>query len=143
MLDNIKEQYDFSCWVIKYGRISIREKVYQKDSLKNNAGMTVPLIWEHDHSDPLYHIGSALLENREGGIFAYCTLNNGPHKEAIIRILRDRGSVSLSPFITNVKTDEKSILYGIIREVSLVLARVDQDESYYPIMRIEAVTPNG
>lgn len=142
-LDNFEERYDFSCWVVKYGRISINGKAYQKDSLKNNAGMTVPLFWNHNHSEPYMCLGYALLEHREDGVFAYCTLNDTAIKESVIQLIWNRGSVSLSPFITQVKTDEKSILYGIIREVSLVAARVDPDESYYPVIRIEAVDVNA
>lgn len=142
-LDNFEERYDFSCWVVKYGRISINGKTYQKDSLKNNAGMTVPLFWNHNHREPFMCLGYAHLENREDGIFAYCTLDDTAIKESVIQLIQNRGLVSLSPFITHVKTDEKSILHGLIREVSLVPARVDPDESYYPVMRIEAVDVNA
>ena len=132
---NIQEHYDFSCWVIKYGRVSINGKTYQKDSLKSSGDAMVPLIWNHQHNDPLSVIGHALLENREEGIFAYCTLSDTPDKETAIRLIEDRGSVSLSPYISQVKTNAKYITHGVIREVSLVLARIDPDESYYPVMK--------
>lgn len=135
MLDTNKEHYDFSCWVIKYGCISILGKTYQKDSLKSSDGLIVPLLWQHQHNDPMLVLGHALLENRDEGIYAYCTLSDNPTNEITIQLIRDRGSVSLSPFITQVKTDEKSITHGMIREVSLVLARIDPDESYYPVMK--------
>ena len=131
-----KEHYDFSCWVVKYGRISINGKVYQKNSLANNDGMTVPLLWCHNHSDPEFVIGRALLENHEDGVFAYGILNDTPYKEAIVYAIQNRGSLSISPFINQVRTDEKSILYGVIREVSLVLDRVDPDEAYHPVLRV-------
>lgn len=131
---NTKEHYDFSCWVIKYGHISILGKTYQKDSLKFCDGLIVPLFWNHEHNDFGSVLGHALLENREDGIFAYCTLNDTPCKKVTIQMIHDRGSVSLSPFIKQVKTNEKSITHGVIAEVSLVLARIDPDESYYPVM---------
>lgn len=132
-----KEKYDFSCWVIKYGRVSINEKTYQKDSLKNSDDTIVPLCWNHDHYRPDSVLGNVLLENRDEGIYAYCALHDISIKEDVIRILQDRGSVSLSPFINKVKIEGNYITSGIIREVSLVLARVDPDEAYYPIMREE------
>lgn len=123
MLDTNKEHYDFSCWVIKYGCISILGKTYQKDSLKSSDGLIVPLLWQHQHNDPMLVLGHALLENRDEGIYAYCTLSDNHTNEITIQLIRDRGSVSLSPYITQVKTDEKTITHGMIREVSLVLAR--------------------
>lgn len=138
MSNPTKEHYDFSCWVVKYGCISINGKTYRKDSLSNSDGRLVPLLWCHNHSDPEFVIGCALLENRKDGIFAYGIVNDTPYKEVIVEAIRNRGSLSISPFITHVKTDEKSILHGVIQEVSLVLSRVDPDESYHPVLRVNS-----
>lgn len=130
-----QEYYDFSCWVIKYGCVSILGKTYQKDSLKSSDGLIVPLLWNHRHNDPGLVLGNALLENRDEGIYAYCTLFDNPANEVTIQLIQDRGSVSLSPYINQVKYDTKYITHGVIREVSLVMARIDPDESYYPVMK--------
>ena len=134
---DIGEPSDFSCWVIRYGRMSIAGKKYQKDSLKNNAGIHVPLLWNHQHNDIASVLGHALLEGRDDGIYAYCKLSDAPINGMTIQLIQNIGSVSLSPYIANVKTDGNFITHGNIREVSLVRARVDPDESYYPIMRSE------
>lgn len=135
-MDGIKEHYDFSCWVIKYGCVSIYGKTYQKDSLKSSGGTIVPLLWNHQHNGPFNVLGHALLENRDDGIYAYCTLYDIlDQKDTVIQLIKDRGSVSLSPFIVQVEYDGNSIVHGIIREVSLVLCRIDPDESYYPVMK--------
>ena len=131
----MNDKYDFSCWVIKYNRISINGKSYQKDSLKNNDGMTtVPLLWNHDHSGSASVLGRALLENRDDGIYVYCTLFDGPCRETVMELLQDKGLLSISPFITQVAYIGDYIVHGFIREVSLVLERVDPDESYYPVL---------
>ena len=132
---NAKEHYDFSCYVIKYGRVSICGKTYQTDSLIHNDGIKVPLYWNHQHFDTNPIFGHARLEARGDGIYAYCTLYEHPDIEAIKQLLRDRGSVSLSPYVTRVKTDGAFITGGTISEVSLVFARVDPDEAYYPVMK--------
>lgn len=126
-------KFDFCCWVIKYGCVSINGKAYKKDSLKSSDGLTVPLLWNHQHDHSSALLGQVLLENRENGVYAYCTLYDVPDIEAINRLIQNRGSISLSPFITQVETDEKFITHGLIREVSLVFMRCDPDESYYPI----------
>lgn len=134
------DTYDFSCWVIKYDRVSVRGLIYQKDSLKNNDNIVVPLCWNHDHYSSNNVLGSVLLEHREGeGIYAYCTLwDNRPiFKENVIKLLRDKGSVALSPFISRVKYDKNYVTSGVIQEVSLVPERIDPDECYYPVLKEE------
>lgn len=129
--------YDFSCWVIKYDGTKIYGRVYQKDSLKNEDNMIVPLLWNHIHDDPSMVLGSAILKHRDDGIYAYCTLHDIPVKEDAIKLIKDRGSVALSPFVNQLKYDGNIITHGIIREVSLVLERVDQNELYYPVLKEE------
>ena len=128
------EKYDFSCCVISYGRKSSNNRIYKNNCLKDNDGVIVPLIWNHHHNDLESILGTASLENRDEGIYAYCTLYNIPIKEIVVQMIQDRGSVSLSPFITHVEYDTKYITHGMIKEVSLVSARIDQDEIYYPVM---------
>ena len=132
----MKEACDFSCWVIEYGRGSINGKVYQKDSLVDSDGLVVPLCWNHQHHDPTSVLGSALLEHSDEGIYAYCTLFNNSNRELVEQIVKDRDCMS-SPYINKVKYDGKYITHGVIKEVSLVPARIDPDEAYYPVMRVE------
>lgn len=132
-----KKHYDFGCWVIKYDCVSILGKRYRKDSLNNNDGVVVPLLWNHEHSDPTSVLGLALLENRGDGIYVYCTLFDTPHRKTVEELLQNKGLLSISPFITGVDYLGDYIVNGFIREVSLVRERVDPDESYYPILNLD------
>lgn len=128
--------YDFRCWVIKYGCVSVRHKIYKKGSLKRNGPIhIVPLLWNHRHNDPTSVLGYALLDYRDEGVYAYCVLFDISIKDDVIGMIRDRGFVSLSPFVTQVKYDKNFITNGVIQEVSLVMERDDPDESYYPVMK--------
>ena len=129
----LKEYYDFSCYVIKYECVSAQNKIYKKNSLKND-NMIVPLCWDHDH-DQTSVLGQALIENREDGVYAYFKLYNTCYKPYIIQLVQDRGSVSTSPYIEKVVFDGNYVIDGIIREVSLTPVRVDPDECYYPVMK--------
>lgn len=129
------KDYDFSCWVIKYGTTSINGSTYRKDSLKDNDGILVPLCWNHQHYDVNSILGHAWLEHREEGIYVYCKLLDKPEKAVVAELIRDRGSVSISPCINRVKKVGKYITGGFIREVSLVPVRIDPDEAYYPVIR--------
>ena len=134
-----KEKCDFSCWVIRYDQVSIFGKTYRKDSLKDNDKKIVPLLWDHNHIDPDSILGYALLENRAEGVYTYCTLNNVERRETAINLLKVPGTVSLSPYVTNVKYDKNFVVHGIIREVSLTPERLDPDELYYPVLNKEVI----
>lgn len=135
MLNDIKNNCDFEGWVIKYGVKSINGRIYQKDSILCDAKTKiVPLVWSHRHCDPEDMLGYALIENRDEGIYTYCKLIECIERSDIVRqLINTRGSVSFSPFITQAKFDGDYIVGGNIREVSLVLTRVDPDEAYYPV----------
>lgn len=98
----MREHYDFSCWVIKYNQPSINGRIYREDSLICNDGMIVPLLWNHQHNSPDSVLGSALLEKRDAGIYAYCTFFNNSNKEIAASLILDRGSVSLSPYVNKI-----------------------------------------
>lgn len=129
-----KTTCDFSCWVIKYDGRSICGKVYQKDSLKNNDTILVPLLWEHDHNKPSSILGSALLEDREDGIYVYCWLNNEKYKTNTMYLIQKQRTLSISPYVDSIKYDGNIITSGVIREVSLVVSRIDENELYYPMI---------
>ena len=62
-----KKQYDFSGWATVHGVKCSDGVTILKDAFKDNDGKTVPLVWNHDHSDVANVLGHALLENREKG----------------------------------------------------------------------------
>lgn len=128
------QDYDFSCYVIKFEKVSINRRKYKKDSIQNENHSTVPLINNHQHFDPGSVVGRAVLEMRDDGIFVYGTLTDTPYKKVIIDLIND-GELYLSPFINKVKMDSEYITNGIISEVSLVLARIDPDDCYKPILK--------
>ena len=69
-------KYDFSGWATKNNLQCSDGRIIRKDAFKNNHGTTVPLVWNHDHDDPYRVVGHALLENRDEGVYAYCSLND-------------------------------------------------------------------
>ena len=74
--------------------------IIAKDAFKNNDGMTVPLVWNHDHNDPSNVLGHALLENRADGVYAYCTLNDTEAGQ-IAKSLIEHGDVSALSIYAN------------------------------------------
>lgn len=115
-------KYDFSGWATKNNLRCSDGRTILKDAFKHNDGQTVPLVWNHQHNDPLNILGHALLENREEGVYAYCKFNDTP-AGTNAKMLVQHGDVSaLSIYANQLKQQQGNVLHGQIREVSLVLA---------------------
>ena len=115
-------QYDFSGWATRNNLRCADGRTIMKDAFKDNDGQRVPLVWNHQHAESTNVLGHALLENREEGVYAYCTFNDTePARHA--KQLVEHGDVSaLSIYANKLKQNGGNVLHGAIREVSLVLA---------------------
>lgn len=114
--------YDFSGWATRNNLRCSDGRIIRKGAFKDCDGMTVPLVWNHDHNDISSVLGHAVLENRENGVYAYCAFNDSDEaKAAKIRV--DNGDIeSLSIYANQLKQNGPDVVHGAIREVSLVLA---------------------
>lgn len=116
------EKYDFSGWATRNDLLCGDGRTIRKNAFKDNDGVTVPLIWNHEHNDPNAVLGHALLENRDSGVYAYGVFNDteqGQHAKALVQ----NGDVrSLSIWANKLKQIGNDVVHGNIRELSLVLA---------------------
>lgn len=116
------KSYDFSGWATRNNLKCSDGRTIMKDAFRDDDGQTVPLVWNHQHNDPLNVLGHALLENREEGVYAYCTFNDTDSGKNA-KLLVEHGDVSaLSIYANQLKQQGGNVLHGAIREVSLVLA---------------------
>lgn len=116
------EKFDFSGWATKVNLKCSDGRTILKDAFRDNDGQTVPLVWNHQHNDPLNVLGHALLENRDEGVYAYCKFNE-TEAGRNAKLLVEHGDVSaLSIYANQLKQRGTQVLHGAIREVSLVLA---------------------
>lgn len=116
------ETYDFSGWATRNNLRCSDGRTIMKDAFKDNDGQTVPLVWNHQHNDPLNVLGHARLENRNNGVYAYCKFNDTEAGKNA-KLLVEHGDVSaLSIYANQLRQDGGNVLHGAIREVSLVLA---------------------
>ncbi len=114
--------FDFSGWATRNNLKCSDGRTIIKDAFKHDDGQTVPLVWNHQHNDPLNVLGHALLENREEGVYAYCKFNE-TESGRNAKLLVEHGDVSaLSIYANQLKQQGPNVLHGAIREVSLVLA---------------------
>ncbi len=116
------KKFDFSGWATRNNLKCSDGRTILKDAFKHNNGQTVPLVWNHQHNDPLNVLGHALLENRDEGVYAYCKFNETESGKNA-KLLVEHGDVSaLSIYANQLKQQGSNVLHGAIRELSLVLA---------------------
>lgn len=116
------KKYDFSGWATKNNLKCSDGRTIMKDAFKHNDGQTVPLVWNHQHNDPLNVLGHALLENRPDGVYAYCTFNDTDAGKNAKTLVEHGDVTALSIYANQLKQNGGNVQHGVIREVSLVLA---------------------
>lgn len=133
----MEEKFDFCGWASKNNLRCSDGRIIRKDAFKQNDGETVPLVWNHDHTDPYRIVGHARLENREEGVYAYCKLNDTDLGKTA-RIYVEHGDITqMSIYANQLKQQGDNVIHGSIREVSLVLAGAN------PGAYIESIVKHG
>lgn len=115
-------KFDFSGWATRNDLLCGDGRTIRKNAFKDNDGQTVPLVWNHQHSNPDNVLGHALLENREDGVYAYCTFNDTEAGQNAKQLVQHGDVRSLSIYANRLKQVGGDVIHGTIRELSLVLA---------------------
>ena len=115
------EKCHFSGYATRNDLLCADGRIIRKDAFKDCDGQTVPLIYNHDHGDPNSILGHALLENRDDGVYAYCTFNQSESGIAAKEAVRHGDVRSLSIYANKLKQSGNDVLHGMIREVSIVM----------------------
>lgn len=118
----LKEGYDFGGWATKANLLCSDGRVIMPDAFAHNDGQRVPLVWNHQHSDPDHILGYADLENRPEGVYAHCKFNETDTGNVAKKLVQHGDIVSLSIYANGLTEKKSHVTHGNIREVSLVLA---------------------
>ena len=114
------EACDFSGWATRNDLKCSDGRVIRRGAFKNNDGIKVPLVWNHQHNSPRDVLGHAWLENREEGVYTYGFLNDTTDGE-IAKVLIKHGDIcALSIYANQLQQAGSDVLHGCICEVSLV-----------------------
>lgn len=117
-----KKTYDFSGWATKFDIKCSDGRTIRKTFAKENDGKTVPMVWNHNHSDADNVLGHALLEARDSGMYAYCSFNNTEQGRNAKELVKHGDICSLSIYANQLKQNGGDVIHGCIKELSLVLA---------------------
>ena len=114
--------FDFCGWATRNDLKCSDGRVIRKDAFKHNDGQKVPLVWNHQHNSQDEVLGHAILENRNEGVYAYCSFNESESGKTA-KILVQHGDIdALSIYANQLQQQGPNVMHGNIREVSLVLA---------------------
>ena len=117
-----KKKYDFGGYVTRNDLRCSDGRTIRHGAFADCDGKTVPLVWQHMHDSPDNVLGHALLENRDDGVYGYCSFNNTPYGVQAKGIVEHGDISSLSIYANKLKQQGGDVIHGVIREVSLVLA---------------------
>ena len=126
---------DFQGWATKNNVVCSDGLTIMPDAFKHNNGKKVPIIWNHDHTDPTNVLGHGILENRPEGVWVYGSFND-TEKGQIAKELSQSGDLdSLSIFASQLRKIGPRVANGDIKEVSLVLAGANPEAKIETVLR--------
>ena len=118
-------KYDFSGWATRNDLVCADGRTIRRDAFKHCDGMSVPIVWNHQHDDVDNILGHAILENRQDGVYAYCFLNETESGKKAKEIVQHGDVHMLSIYANGLKQMSngrgKDVVHGDIKEVSLVV----------------------
>src|ERR1700754_1372046 len=119
-------EHDFAGYVTKAGLKCADGRVITAEAFKHMNGVTVPLLWQHGHNSPDNVLGHVMLEARTDGIYGKAFFNDtkqGQTSKALVAHGDIKNfSIWANQLVEKMVAGSKSVLHGVIREVSLVLS---------------------
>ena len=118
----MEKQWDFQGWATRHNVLCGDGRTILEGAFQHNDKQTVPLVWNHNHVDADNVLGHALLEYRKEGVYAYGKFNNTSQGQNAKELVKNKDITALSIFANQLKHQNKDVVHGNIRELSLVLA---------------------
>ncbi len=118
----MSKKYDFSGWATQNDIQCSDGRIIKKDAFVGNDKTEVPLVWQHAVSSVSNVLGHALLENRDSGVYAYCTFNETPDGLHAKELVKHGDIKSLSIYANKLVQKGNDVVHGCIKELSLVVA---------------------
>lgn len=113
---------DFGGWATKAGLECADGLTIGHDAFKDMDGVKVPLVYQHGHDHPDNLLGHAILENRGEGVYAHCYFNGSNSAQSLSHAVSHDDITMMSIYANRLRKTGNTVIHGIIREVSLVVA---------------------
>ena len=116
-------KYDFCGYATRYNVKCSDGRTIKNDAFKHCDGLTVPLMFQHGHNDPMNVVGNCLLESRNDGMYCYGSFNETASGDTMKECVAHGDITSLSIYANHLRQNSSlEVFHGDIKEVSLVLA---------------------
>ena len=96
-------KFDFGGYATKNDLLCSDGRTIRHGAFSDCDGKIVPLVWQHRHDGVENVLGHALLEERDDGMYAYCTTNDTPAGQQAKQIVLHGDIDSLSIFANHLK----------------------------------------
>lgn len=117
------KKYDFCGYATRYNVKCSDGRTIKKNAFAHMDGMTVPLMFQHNHTDPVSICGNALLEARNDGVYTYGSFNETDTGNIMKEAVCHGDITSLSIYANHLQQNNAlEVFHGDIKEVSLVLS---------------------
>ena len=119
-----KPNWDFCGWVTKNDIQCSDGVIIKHGAFIGQNNTRVPMVWNHNHSDPTNVIGHMLLQNRREGVYGYGFFNDTYKAKEAKKSVQHGDIVAMSIAANKVKkaANGRDVIHGNIYEVSLVYA---------------------
>lgn len=115
------ENHDFGGWATVANRKCSDGRTISSKAFAHMDKQTVPLFWQHGHNSVDNVLGHAILEHRDEGVYAYGFFNETPSGIAAKQLVAHKDIKALSIHANKLVEQAKTVMHGVINEVSLVL----------------------
>jgi hypothetical protein len=113
---------DFQGYATKANLLCSDGKTIAPNAFQHQDSAQVPLVWQHDHDSPKNVLGHAILENRPDGVWTKAYFNDTLEAQHAKKLVVHRDIKFLSIWANSLRKVAQTVVHGMIREVSLVMA---------------------
>lgn len=116
------KKYDFAGWATKADMRCSDGRLIAKDAFVHQDGAKIPIVWNHNHATPDSVLGYGILHSQNGSMRVECYFNDTESGKNARKLVLHGDINALSIYANQLKEQAKTVLHGMIREVSLVYA---------------------
>lgn len=128
------KQPDFRGWATRANVRCSDGRTIMPDAFKECDGQIVPLVWNHQHDAIKNVLGHALLESRNGDVYAYGFFNDSEDGQDAKKRVQNGDIRAMSIWANKLQQRGSDVLRGVIREVSLVFAGANPEAYIEEVM---------
>ena len=121
----MKKKYDFAGWATRADMRCSDGRLIAKDAFAHQDGMRVPIVWNHNHATPDTVLGYGILHSQDGSMRVECFFNDTESGINARKLVLHGDINALSIYANQLKEQSKTVLHGMIIEVSLVYANAN------------------